>query len=83
MPTEPLAEKWAAFGWNVIACDGHDVAALDAAFTLAKTNHGSPTMIIANTIKGKGVSFMEGKTPGTVPPSATKIWHRPCLNWEV
>ena len=61
MPTEPLAEKWAAFGWNVIACDGHDVAALDAAFTLAKTNHDSPTMIIANTIKGKGVSFMEGK----------------------
>lgn len=61
MPTEPLAEKWAAFGWNVIACDGHDVAALDAAFTLAKTNHGTPTMIIANTIKGKGVSFMEGK----------------------
>lgn len=61
MPTEPLAEKWAAFGWNVIACDGHDVAALDAAFTLAKTNHNSPTMIIANTIKGKGVSFMEGK----------------------
>ena len=61
MPTEPLAEKWAAFGWNVITCDGHDVAALDAAFTLAKTNHGSPTMIIANTIKGKGVSFMEGK----------------------
>ncbi len=61
MPTEPLAEKWAAFGWNVITCDGHDVAALDAAFTLAKTNHGSPTMIIANTIKGKGISFMEGK----------------------
>lgn len=61
MPTEPLAEKWAAFGWNVITCDGHDVAALDAAFTLAKTNHDSPTMIIANTIKGKGVSFMEGK----------------------
>ena len=61
MPTEPLAEKWAAFGWNVIACDGHDVAALDAAFTLAKTNHDSPTIIIANTIKGKGVSFMEGK----------------------
>ena len=61
MPTEPLAEKWAAFGWNVITCDGHNVAALDAAISLAKTNFGSPTMIIANTIKGKGVSFMEGK----------------------
>lgn len=72
MPTEPLAEKWAAFGWNVIACDGHDVAALDAAFTLAKTNHDSPTMIIANTIKGKGVSFMEGKN----------TWHGAAINDE-
>lgn len=61
MPTEPLAEKWAAFGWNVITCDGHNVSALDSAISLAKTNSGSPTMIIANTIKGKGVSFMEGK----------------------
>ena len=61
MPTEPLAEKWAAFGWNVITCDGHNVSALDSSISLAKTNSGSPTMIIANTIKGKGVSFMEGK----------------------
>ena len=61
MPTEPLAEKWAAFGWNVITCDGHNVSALDSAISLAKTNSGSPTMIIAHTIKGKGVSFMEGK----------------------
>lgn len=61
MPTEPLTEKWAAFGWNVITCDGHNVSALNSAISLAKTNSGSPTMIIANTIKGKGVSFMEGK----------------------
>lgn len=61
MPTEPLAEKWAAFGWNVISCDGHDVSSIDAALSLAKTNRGKPTVIIANTIKGKGVSFMEGK----------------------
>lgn len=61
MPTEPLAEKWAAFGWNVITCDGHDVAALDRAFAAAKANVGSPTVIIAETVKGKGVSFMEGK----------------------
>ena len=38
MPTEPLAEKWAAFGWNVITCDGHNVSALDSAISLAKTN---------------------------------------------
>ena len=61
MPTEPLAARWKDFGWNVITCDGHDVAALDAAFTAAKKNVGSPTVIIAETIKGKGVSFMEGK----------------------
>lgn len=61
MPTEPLAEKWAAFGWNVISCDGHDIAALDQAFTQAKANTGRPTVIIAETVKGKGVSFMEGK----------------------
>ena len=61
MPSDPLAEKWAAFGWNVICCDGHDVSALDAAFTLAKAERGRPTVIIADTVKGKGVSFMEGK----------------------
>lgn len=61
MPTESLADKWAAFGWNVICCDGHDIADLDRAFTEAKANIGSPSVIIAETIKGKGVSFMEGK----------------------
>lgn len=61
MPMEPLKDKWAAFGWNVICCDGHDVSALDDAFLQAKSNVGSPTVILAETIKGKGVSFMEGK----------------------
>lgn len=61
MPTDPLDQKWAAFGWNVITCDGHDIAALDQAFTQAKANTGCPTVIIAKTVKGKGVSFMEGK----------------------
>lgn len=61
MPTEPLVEKWTAFSWNVICCDGHDVAALDQAFTKAKACVGKPSVIIAETVKGKGVSFMEGK----------------------
>ncbi len=58
---EPFGEKWAAFGWNVIKVDGHDVDALRAAFEQAKANRGSgkPTVIIALTTKGKGVSFME------------------------
>jgi transketolase len=69
MPTEPLDQKLAAFGWHVIKVDGHDVEALDAAFQEAKTVKGQPTMLLAKTVKGKGVSFMEndagwhGKAP--------------------
>ena len=58
----PLAEKWKAFGWNVINVeDGNDVAQIDEAITAAKQNKGKPTMILLNTIKGKGVSFVEKK----------------------
>ena len=58
---EPFTDKWRAFGWNVLQVDGHDVAALQAAFAQAKANRGTgkPTVIIAETTKGKGVSFME------------------------
>jgi transketolase len=59
MNIEPFAEKMAAFGWRVIDCDGHDIEALLAAFAGAKSTEGTPQMIIARTIKGKGVSFME------------------------
>ena len=55
-------EKWRAFGWNVLRCDGHDLAALDAALDAAAACKGVPTVILADTIKGKGVSFMEGKS---------------------
>ncbi|MDO4517031.1 MAG: transketolase [Bacillota bacterium] len=69
MPSEPLDKKLEAFGWNVIRADGHDFAALSAAFAQAKANTGAPTVILAKTVKGKGVSFMEndagwhGKAP--------------------
>ena len=69
MPSEPLDQKMAAFGWNVIKVDGHDVGALSAAFEQAKGNQGAPTVLLAKTVKGKGVSFMEdqagwhGKAP--------------------
>jgi transketolase len=65
---EPLMDKWAAFGWNVINVrDGHDVAEIDEAIVRAKTCQGKPSMIILNTIKGKGVSFAvaAGATPKT------------------
>jgi transketolase len=72
MGVEPLAEKWRAFGWHTIEVDGHDFAQLIAAFDEAKQVKGKPTAIIAHTIKGKGVSFMEnnpdfhGKAPTLV-----------------
>ncbi|MCO1601553.1 transketolase [Desulfosporosinus nitroreducens] len=59
MCSSPLLEKWQAFCWHVIEVDGHDIDALLAAFAEAKTVKGKPTMIIAKTVKGKGVSFME------------------------
>jgi transketolase len=61
MPLRDLTAKWRAFGWHVIECDGHDILALDKAFDEAESTKGVPTMIVAHTIKGKGVSFMEGK----------------------
>ena len=61
MPLRDLPGKWAAFGWNVIVCDGHDLMALDKAFDEAEACKGRPTVILANTVKGKGVSFMEGQ----------------------
>lgn len=61
MNTEPLPDKWRAFGWHTIEVDGHDLEQLIDAFEQAKTIKGKPTMIIARTIKGKGVSFMENK----------------------
>lgn len=59
MSIEPLADKWRAFGWDVREVDGHDVMALIKALDEAKAVRGTPTVIIAHTTKGKGVSFME------------------------
>ena len=71
MPLEPLAQKWRAFGWNVVQIDGHDQVQIITAVAAAKRQSAQPTMIIAETVKGKGVSFMEGKAGwhGT-PPTA-------------
>ena len=69
MPSEPLDKKWEAFGWNVIKADGHDFESLDKAFDEAAACKGKPSVILAKTVKGKGVSFMEnnagwhGKAP--------------------
>ncbi len=69
MPSEPLDAKFAAFNWNVLKVDGHDFAAIKAALDEAGACKGAPTVILAHTTKGKGVSFMEndagwhGKAP--------------------
>ena len=57
----PHDEKFRAFGWHVIVVDAHSFSELEAAFAEAKTVKGKPTMIIANSVKGKGVSYMENK----------------------
>ena len=57
----PIKEKYDAFGWHTIEIDGHDYNQIESAINEAKTIKGKPTAIICKTIKGKGVSFMEGQ----------------------
>ncbi len=61
MKIEPLTEKWRAFGWNVKDIDGHNMEQIVEALNEAETVKGNPTVIVARTVKGKGVSFFEGK----------------------
>jgi transketolase len=58
---DPLAEKWCAFGWGAVELNGHDLEALDRAFTALPLSPGRPSCIVAHTVKGKGVSYMEDK----------------------
>ena len=67
---KPFADKWKAFGWNVVEIDGHDHAEIREALLVRQ--RGIPTLIVANTIKGKGVSFMEN----------APIWHYRMPNEE-
>ncbi|MBC7241558.1 MAG: transketolase [Anaerolineae bacterium] len=70
MPVEPLADKWRAFGWEVVEMDGHDMEQIVRTLEWARGFRGRPVMVIAHTIKGKGVSFMENQV----------VWHgkAPC-----
>jgi transketolase len=61
MCIEPIVNKWEAFGWNVIDINGHDMKAIIGALDMAETVKTKPTMIVARTVKGKGVSFFENK----------------------
>ena len=68
----PIDEKFKSFGFEVISVDGHNIPELISAFEQAKKVKGKPTVIIANTIKGKGVSFMENEV----------VWHGKAPNEE-
>lgn len=68
----PIAEKWTAFGWHVLQIDGHDMQQILGAYNKAEALKGKPTIIIAKTVKGKGVSFMEGQVD----------WHGKAPNQE-
>lgn len=59
MPIEPVRAKWEAFGWHVVEIDGHDMAQVVDALEESRNAVGGPTLILAQTVKGKGVSFME------------------------
>jgi transketolase len=68
---EPLADKWRSFGWRVTTCDGHDFGSLCPALDRALAGKGvRPHVVIANTVKGRGVHFMEGRA----------AWHRGALD---
>jgi transketolase len=72
MTQDSQDERWSSFGWNVIHAVGNNIDALDEAFTIAKATKGKPTVIIADTIKGYGVSFIENSAP----------WHHKIPNAE-
>lgn len=76
MEVAPVAEKWRAFGWHTVEIDGHDFPAIRQALEEAEATKGRPTCVVAHTIKGKGVSFMENnpKFHGTAPtPDEVKL----------
>ena len=72
---EPLADKWRAFQWNVQEIDGHNYEHILNAFTQAQQTKGKPTVLVATTVKGKGVSYMENqiKFHGSVPEKTEQI----------
>ena len=71
---EPLAAKWQAFGWHTLAVDGHDLRQVCDALDEAETIKGKPTVIIAHTVKGKGVPFMEGQFQFHNAPISQAQW---------
>jgi transketolase len=59
LPLEPFADKWRAFGWEVVECNGHDFDALERALARVPVRNGAPTVVIAHTVRGKGIPSIE------------------------
>lgn len=74
----PLDAKWEAFGWHVQVIDGHDIKAILDAIAAAKEVKGKPSMIIMNTIKGKGAYFAEGDVGSHNMPVTEEMWKKAC-----
>jgi transketolase len=72
MQLEPFADKWRSFGWSVEEIDGHDIEAIERALTLSSTDEDRPRCVLAHTVKGRGVSFMEDRL----------LWHYRCPRGE-
>ncbi|HEU0265476.1 MAG TPA: transketolase [Geobacterales bacterium] len=85
MNVAPIAEKFAAFGWRSVEIDGHDIKSILEALDAAESAKGKPTVIVARTIKGKGVSFFENKASyHGVPPSDAELPEAlKCLGCEI
>jgi len=72
MAIEPIIEKWKTFGWNTLEIDGHNMKEIVEALDTAARAKGKPTIIVAHTVKGKGISFIENKFE----------WHSKCMSEE-
>ena len=79
-----LAAVFQAFGWRVLEIDGHDLDRIQAAYRLARAGDFTrrPTVIIAHTVKGKGLSLAEGSTPGTALSRRSRTSRRPDRSWS-
>ncbi len=75
---EPLRERWEAFGWHVLECDGHDFPALLSAFEEAKAVQGKPVLLVAHTVKGKGISFAESRAEWHSRAPRGEEWDKAC-----
>ncbi len=74
MKIEPIADKWACFGWEVFRVNGHDFQEIISALDKAETVKNKPSLIVARTVKGKGVSFFEGKVEyHGIPPTDEEL----------